>query len=53
MVNPHRVKAILRADGKDDVKDALTLTKLVLSFDLKNSVLAVGAHKRLRKALRL
>jgi hypothetical protein len=53
VVNPHRIKAILRADGKDDVKDALTLTKLVLSFDLKNSVLAVGAQKRLRKALRM
>ena len=53
MVNPHRIKAILRADGKDDVKDALTLTKLVLSFDLKKSVLAVGAQKRLRKVLRM
>ena len=53
VVNPHRIKAILRADGKDDVKDAVTLTKLVLSFDLKNSVLAVGAQKRLRKALRM
>jgi transposase len=53
VVNPHRIKAILRAEGKDDVKDALTLTKLVLSFDLKKSVLAVGAQKRLRKALRL
>jgi transposase len=53
LVNPHRIKAILQADGKDDVKDALTLTKLVLSFDLKNSVLAVGAQKRLRKALRM
>ena len=53
VVNPHRIKAILQADGKDDVKDALTLTKLVLSFDLKNSVLAVGAQKQLRKALRM
>ncbi len=53
VVNPHRIKAILRADGKDDVKDALTLTKLVLSFDLKKSVLAVGAQKRLRKVLRM
>jgi hypothetical protein len=53
VVNPHRIKAILRADGKDDVKDALTLTKLVLSFDLKQSVLAVGGQKRLRKALRM
>jgi len=53
VVNPHRIKAILRADGKDDVKDAVTLTKLVLSFDLKRSVLVVGAQKRLRKALRM
>ena len=53
VVNPHRIKAILRADGKDDVKDALTLTKLVLSFDLKKSVLAVGAQKRLKKVLRM
>jgi transposase len=53
VVNPHRIKAILRADGKDDVKDAVTLTKLVLSFDLKKSALAVGAQKRLRKVLRL
>lgn len=53
VVNPHRIKAILRADGKDDVKDAITLTKLVLSFDLKKSVLAVGGQKRLRKALRM
>ncbi|MCP4361718.1 MAG: transposase [Chloroflexi bacterium] len=53
VVNPHRIKAILQADGKDDVKDALTLTKLVLSFDLKKSVLAVGAQKRLRKVLRM
>jgi hypothetical protein len=53
VVNPHRIKAILRADGKDDVKDAVTLTKLVLSFDLKKSVLAVGAQKRLRKVLRM
>ena len=53
LVNPHRIKAILRADGKDDVKDALTLTKLVLSFDLKNSVLPVNERKRLRKALRI
>jgi hypothetical protein len=53
VVNPHRIKAILQADGKDDVKDALTLTKLVLAFDLKKSVLAVGAQKRLRKALRM
>ncbi len=53
VVNPHRIKAILRAEGKDDVKDALTLTKLVLSFDLKKSVLAVGVQKRLRKVLRM
>jgi transposase len=53
VVNPHRIKAILRADGKDDVKDAITLTKLVLSFDLKKSVLAVGAQKQLRKVLRM
>jgi len=53
VVNPHRINAILRADGKDDVKDALTLTKLVLSFDLKKSVLAVGAQKRLKKVLRM
>ena len=53
VVNPHRIKAILRAEGKDDVKDALTLTKLVLSFDLKKSVLAVGAQKRLKKVLRM
>jgi transposase len=53
VVNPHRIKAILRAEGKDDVKDAVTLTKLVLSFDLKKSVLAVGAQKRLRKVLRM
>jgi transposase len=53
LVNPHRIKAILRADGKDDIKDALTLTKLVLSFDLKQSVLAVGGQKRLRKVLRI
>jgi hypothetical protein len=53
VVNPHRIKAILHADGKDDVKDAVTLTKLVLSFDLKKSVLAVGAQKRLRKGLRM
>ncbi len=53
VVNPHRIKAILRVDGKDDVKDAVTLTKLVLSFDLKKSVLAVGGQKRLRKALRM
>jgi len=37
VVNPHRIKAILRVDGKDDVKDAVTLTKLILSFDLKKS----------------
>jgi transposase len=53
VVNPHRIKAILHADGKDDVKDAVTLTKLVWSFDLKKSVLAVGAQKRLRKGLRM
>ena len=53
VVNPHRIKAILRAEGKDDVKDALTLTKLVLSFDLKKSVVAVGAQKRLKKVLRM
>lgn len=53
LVNPHRIKAILRAEGKDDVKDAITLTKLVLSFDLKKSVLAVGAQKQLRKVLRM
>jgi hypothetical protein len=53
VVNPHRIKAILRAEGKDDVKDALTLTKLVLSFDLKKSMLAVGAQKRLKKVLRM
>ncbi len=53
LVNPHRIKAILRAEGKDDVKDAITLTKLVLSFDLKKSVLAVGAQKRLKKVLRI
>jgi transposase len=53
VVNPHRINAILRAEGKDDVKDALTLTKLVLSFDLKKSVLAVGAQKQLRKVLRM
>lgn len=53
MVNPLRIKAILRADGKDDVKDSITLTKLVLSFDLKKSVLAVGGQKRLRTVLRM
>ena len=53
LVNPHRIKAILRAEGKDDVKDAITLTKLVLSFDLKKSVLAVGAQKQLKKVLRM
>ncbi len=53
VVNPHRIKAIVRAEGKDDVKDALPLTKLVLTFDLKKSVLAVGGQKRLRKVLRL
>jgi transposase len=53
LVNPHRIKAILSAEGKDDVKDSLTLTKLVLSFDLKKSVLVVGQQKRLRKILRM
>jgi len=53
VVNPHRIKAILRVDGKDDVKDAVTLTKLILSFDLKKSVLAVGPQKELRKVLRM
>ncbi len=53
VVNPHRINAILKAEGKDDVKDALTLTKLVLAFDLKKSVLTVGAQKGLRKVLRM
>lgn len=53
VVNPVRVKALLRAEGKDDVKDAVTLTKLALSFDIKRSVLAVGIQQQLRKTLRL
>jgi transposase len=53
VVNPTRIKALLRAEGKDDVKDSVTLTKLALSFDLHRSVIATGVRKELRKLLRI
>lgn len=53
VVNPTRIKALLRAEGKDDVKDSVTLTKLALSFDLHRSHIATGVRKELRKLLRI
>jgi len=53
VVNPYRIKALLKAEGKDDVKDALTLAKLLLAFEMKNSNLPDQKRYELRKALRL
>lgn len=52
VVNPVRIKALLRAEGKNDRKDAFTLARLALSFDLEGSVQPGGVQAALRSAVR-
>lgn len=53
VVNPYHVKSVLKSEGKDDIKDAVTLAKLLLSFDIRPSNLPTEPQYRLRKLMRL
>lgn len=53
LINPLRVKALLKVEGKDDHKDAATLAKLGMSFDLRGSISPSEEQSRLRDAMRL
>lgn len=52
LINPKQIKDLLKSEGKDDHKDALTLAKLALSFDLQGSRLDSYDQYRLKKAMR-
>lgn len=52
LINPKIIKDLLKTEVKDDHKDALTLAKLALSFDLRASRIDSYEHYQIKKAMR-